>query len=154
VDVYVEADATPSNPDGVPSNALLQDVLDAIEANENGLATRRPQGAYPNVLPITRLAYRTEVIGLEVDNQAEVQANISEAIDAELRNAEPYVDGLSVPPRRDRITRAGVSGIVQNITSAAGGVFSSVRLFRGALEIDLDQLGPGQLAKSSGVDFI
>jgi len=51
VDVYVEATvASSGNPDGIPTTAQLQAVLDSINLDQNGLASRRPAGALANTL--------------------------------------------------------------------------------------------------------
>ena len=148
-DVYVEATVDSSgDPDGIPTTAQLGDVLDSITYDTNGLASRRPLGALANTYAITRTAFDIEVNGLTVDNQAEVEADITAGIEEYFLNREPYIVGLSVPPRRDRITNSGVSGVVDDIVSAAAGEFSSVTLEESSVVFTERTLGEGEKAKA------
>jgi uncharacterized phage protein gp47/JayE len=155
VDVYVEATPESSgDPDGIPTLAQLQEVSDAIERDESGLASRRPAGALVNVFPITRLAFNVSVSGLSVDNLGQAQADITAALEEYFRERAPYIIGLSVLPRVDRITSSAIGGVVDDITSAAGGVFASVAVAQGETEIELYTLGVGEKAKAGTVDFL
>lgn len=144
VDVYVEAD-TAIDPDGIPTGAQLQAVLDLIDFDENGLASRRPANALANTLAITRTGFDAEVSDLVVDNLAAVQADIQAAVTEFFLNAAPFIDGLTIPPRKDRITRAGLIGLVEDIVTAANGTFTTVTFVEttlsGNLEIYILQQG-------------
>jgi len=143
VDIYVEAtEASSGSPDGIPTSPQLDAVLESIELNEAGLATRRPVNAAPNVLPITRVAFAVTVSGLDPDNE-ENEAAISEGLDEYLRSRKPYIVGLSSLPREDRITEAAISGIVDDIVNAQGATVTTVSMTPGPAYT----LGPGQLAK-------
>lgn len=157
VDVYVEATvASSGDPDGIPTSAQLQAVADSIELDENGLATRRPANAFVNVFPITRTGFDTVVSGLSVDNPSQVQSDITDAITEFFLAAEPFVDGLTIAPRKDRITRSALIGLVEDIVTAANGTFSTVTFVPtgvgGSLELYI--LGQGEKAKSTGTTFI
>jgi uncharacterized phage protein gp47/JayE len=148
VDVYCEAtEASSGSEDGIPTGAQLTAVEEAIELDDSGLASRRPAGAAINVAAITRTALGVEVVGLEVDDEATVQAAIEEGLDEFMRSREPFIVGLSVFPRQDRITVAAVGGVVDGIVSAYGGSVTSVILLESSFEIPLYQLGPGEKAK-------
>jgi uncharacterized phage protein gp47/JayE len=156
VDVYVEAtEASSGDPDGIPTGAQITAVFDAIQLDTGGLASRRPVGAAVNVYGITRLAFDVEVTGLSIDAslEAEVKAAISSGIDEYLRTREPYIIGLSVLPRRDRVTVAAVGGIVNGIVEVAGGTVVSVALELGAIPIAGYTLGDGEKAKGGGVSY-
>jgi len=155
VDVYVEATAASSgSPDGFPTLAQLESVLASIEFDVDGLASRRPAGALVNAFSITRKEFSVIVTALTVANQAQVEATISEALTEYFLSREPFIFGLSVPPRRDRISQGQVSGVVSDIVSAAGGVFNEA-LVRDefGLEVQIFSLGIGQKAKLAGVSF-
>ena len=155
VDVYAEATpASSGSPDGIPTGAQLQAVADAIELDQSGLATRRPAGAHVNVLAITRTGFDVEVVGLDVDDEVNVQAAITEAVESYFLTREPFIVGLSVPPRRDRVTATAVGGVVDDVVSAAGGVFSSVFVKLSLSTVELYSLGIGEKAKVSTVVFI
>jgi uncharacterized phage protein gp47/JayE len=153
VDVYVEA-TTAIDPDGIPTPAILQDVLDAINLDSAGLATRRPANALANTFSITRTDFDVEVSNLTVDDTATVEAEIESALTEYFLNAEPYIEGLTVPPRADTITQAAVSGIVQDVVSAAGGLFSGAVLKEGAATITTRTLATGEKAKLDTVTFL
>ena len=155
VDVYAEATvASSGSPDGIPTTAQLQAVLDSITLDQNGLASRRPANALANVFPITRTGFDIRVTGLLVDDLVIVRAQIEQAIGDYFANREPFIDGLSVPPRRDRITRSALGGVVDDIVSAAGGIFSSVIVSQSGVNIELYSLGIGEKAKAATVTFI
>ena len=151
VDVYVEAT---DEVDGIPTLTQLQDVQDNIDLDVLGLATHRPANALANTFAITRVAFDSRVTGLVVNNSAQVQADITTAIEDYLLSREPYIIGLSVPPKNDRITRSAIIGLVDDIVSAAAGTFSTVLLDTGGVPTDAYQLGIGEKAKSSGVTFV
>ena len=155
VDVYAEATPESSgDPDGIPTPAQLQAVLDSIEQDQNGLASRRPANAFVNAFPITRTGFDVRVTGLVVDNLAQVQDTITQAVTEYFLDREPFIDGLSVLPRKDRITRSAVAGVVDDIVSASGGIFSSVIITQSTINVELYALGEGEKAKASTVTFI
>lgn len=154
VDVYVEATvASSGSADGIPTTAQLEEVLDSIELDDNGLASRRPAGALVNTYAISRLGFDVQVIGLTVDNSAQVQQDIEDAITEYFLDREPFIVGLSILPRRDRITRSAVGGVVDGIVSAAGGIFSAVFVSRNTVNVELYALGTGEKAKLGTLTF-
>lgn len=155
VDVYVEAtEASSGSADGIPTNAQLQEVLDSIELDNSGLATRRPANALVNAFPINRFGFNVSVTGLLVDDLATVQADITTAVKEYFLNREPFIAGLTPLPRKDRITRSAIGGVVDDIVSAAGGVFGGVVLTRSGVTVDIYALGAGEKVKASSVTFV
>ena len=148
VDVYVEAN-TDTDPDGIPTTAQLEAVLDSINFDENGLASRRPANALANTFAITRVGFDATVYDLVVDNLAAVQADIEQAITEFFIDAEPFIDGLTIPPRLDRITRSALIGLVEDIVSAANGTFTTVIFVQTTLagSLELYVLQQGEKAK-------
>lgn len=156
VDVFAEATVESSgDPDGIPTGAQLQAVLDSITLDENGLASRRPANAFVNVFPITRTAFDTNVSDVAADNLAQVQADITAAIEEFYLAAEPFVDGLTIPPRKDRITRSALIGLVEDIVTAAGGTFTTVTFSEDGVggSLELYVLQEGEKAKSETVSY-
>lgn len=154
VDVYVEATvASSGDPDGIPTTAQLQEVREAIELDSSGLATRRPANALVNTFPINRVPFVVTVTALTVDDLAQVQTDITTALEEYLLAREPYIIGLSVPPRKDRITRTGVDGVVDDIVAAAGGIFGGSTITQNGVLTDAYTLGIGQKAKAASVLF-
>lgn len=155
VDLYIEATPESSgSPDGIPTTAQLQEVFDAVEMDEDGLASRRPANALHNVFPIDRVGFDIRVTGLLVGDLAEVRDQIETALAEYFLSREPFIPGLSVPPRRDRITRSGLSGVVDDIVSASGGIFSAVFMELDGVDLDLYSLGIGEKAKLSSVGWV
>lgn len=155
VDLFVEATPESSgSPDGIPTAAQLQEVFDAVEVDQAGLASRRPANALVNVFPIDRVGFDIRVTGLLVGDLAEVRAQIETALAEYFVSREPFIPGLSVPPRRDRITRTALSGVVDDVVSATGGIFSAVFLELDGTPLDLYSLGVGEKAKLSSVGWV
>ena len=154
VDVYVEATvASSGSADGIPTGAQLTAVATAIDFDENGLATRRPANAAVNVLPIARTGFDIIVNGLEATDAAAAETAIEDAVDDYLRSRAPFIVGLSVLPRLDRVTLAAVSGVADEAAAALGATITSVELELAGDPISSYTLGDGELAKSLGVTF-
>ena len=154
VDVFVEATvASSGSADGIPTVAQLQAVLDSIEVDLSGLASRRPANALANALAITRTGFDVIVDGIVVDNLATVQANITTAVEEYFLDREPFINGLSLPPRRDRITASAIGGVVEDIVSAAGGIFNTVTVEEATVPFLIRTLGIGEKAKAASVSY-
>lgn len=153
VDVYVE---DKYSVDGIPDAATLLAVYDAIQKDSDGKANRRPVGARVNTLPITRTGFNIQVVGIsEVSDLGQVQTDIADAMNAFMLAREPYIDGLTIPPRKDKIPKSALIGIVEDIVTAANGVFDTVHYQTIITPIDLDiyVLGTGEKAKVSLLEF-
>ena len=154
VDVYSEAtEESSGSPDGIPTAAQLLAVKESIELNVNGIATRRPANAFVNSLAISRTAFDVSVIGLEVDDLGGTQILIDSAVKQYFMEREPFVDGLSILPRKDRITKSAVTGVVEDVVTAEGGIFQAITLDLDTVPIDVYSLGEGEKAKSEDVVF-
>ncbi len=127
VDVYVEASvASSGSADGIPTGPQLTAVLASINQ-----PNRRPVNDAVNVLAITRAAQALTITGLSPATAA-LKAKIEGGLQEFLRTREPYIEGLSVLPRTDRITEADLGGIVQAIVSADGGTVTTITRSGGA----------------------
>lgn len=147
VTVYVEAIAA-VDADGIPTDAILDAVEDAIALNQDGLATNRPTNDLVDVFPITRIGFEVLIGGLQADGrELEVQTQIDEGLDEYLRTREPYIVGLSMLPRGDHITQGGVGGVAHEIAAANGATFQTVTLRIEGVVITAYRLEAGQLAK-------
>ena len=150
VDVYCEAtEASSGSADGIPTTAQLEAVLALIELDSAGLANRRPATALANTFAITRTAFVVTVSGLVVDNPSEVQADITAAVEEYFLGREPFISGLSILPRLDQITVSAVGGVVEDIVSAAGGVFGTATITEGGSPVSLYTLGIGEKSKTT-----
>lgn len=157
VDVYVEATPESSgSPDGIPTLAQLQAVLDSIELDQSGLATRRPANALVNTFAITRTGFDVRVIGLVADDLAQVRSDIEAALTDYFLSREPFIVGLSVPPRNDRITKAAALATIDDVVAASGGIFTNAYIYlTGTTALtDLYSLGTGEKAKLVTVGYV
>ncbi|MEO8902208.1 MAG: hypothetical protein ABI488_10020 [Polyangiaceae bacterium] len=159
VDVYVEATIDSSgSADGIPTNAQLTAVLAAIERIDpvTGIATRRPVNAAVNTLPIFRTGFSVLVASLDGVDPTVAQPAIQAGVDEYLRSLEPFILGLSVLPRKDRVTQANVAAVVDGIVSAQGGTVANVTLRENGQPIIARSLVAGEKAKlaaAAGVTF-
>lgn len=156
VNVYSEAtEASSGSPDGIPTAAQLTAVLDSIILDENGLASRRPANAFVISLAITRLSFDATVSGItDVADVAQVEADITAAIENYFFSAEPFIDGLTVPPRKDKLTRSALIGLVEDIVTASNGTFTTVTFEEtGQSPIESFTLGEGEKSKNNIVNF-
>lgn len=148
VDVYVEATvASSGNPDGIPTQDQLDAVGDAIELDVDGVASLRPVNAAVNTLPIIRSGFGIVVVALDVPDPVATKARIETGVDEALHALEPFIGGLSVLPRKDRVSQANVAAVVDGIVSAAGGTVASVILTENGVPLTARNLGAGEKAK-------
>jgi uncharacterized phage protein gp47/JayE len=158
IDLYVEAtEASSGSADGIPTGdpggaptGQLAAVKEKVDLDDAGLATRRPANAAVNYYPIARTAYGVTISGFDVpENETSVKADIENGLAEYFLSREPFIVGLSVFPRRDRITRAAISGIVDSIVSAAGGTIIDTTPTVGGVPIPggADTLSAGEKAK-------
>lgn len=144
--VFVESE---TEVDGIPTDPQRDAVLANINKDVAGVATRRPVNDAVYVRPIRRTAFDVNVEGLAPDTP-ELQVQIEDAVSEYFTSREPFIEGLSVLPRTDRITEAGVSGVVDGIVNANGASVNGVTLPGGAAYT----LGAGEKAKRGSVNFI
>lgn len=151
VNVYTEAtEASSGSADGIPTLAQLQSVLDAINLDVAGLASRRPVNALPNALAITRTLFTVEVTGLTgVPDESTTKGQVDAAIEQYMASAEPYVVGLDLPPRKDRITKSAITAAAEDVITAAGGTFTDTILRRSGTIVNTYDLSEGERAKAT-----
>jgi len=158
VDIYSEATPESSgSPDGIPTAAQLQAVQDSIQFDDNGLASRRPINDFVNSLPITRTGFDVTVSDIQVPQDlGQVQDDITNAINNYFLEREPFIAGLTIPPRTDKITRSALIGLVEDIVTAANGTFSTVTFepAGGGTTLEIYILGEGEKSKASNIAFV
>jgi uncharacterized phage protein gp47/JayE len=153
VDIYIEV-VDSIDEDGLAGSTQIAEALAAVELDEEGLATRRPVTAAVNVFSITRSAFDLQIVGLLPDTSA-TRAAIEAAVDEHLRSREPYIVGLSTPPRADRVSQIGCAGVVHDLASANGASVNAVIL----IDINDEQIGgrslnPGEKAKLGEIEWL
>lgn len=156
VDVFVRA-SLDVDPNGVPPQALLDQVLAAIYLDQDGLASRRPVGAYPRTLPIVPISFSVKVYDMEVGEAAEAIAQIEQSITEYLFTREPFIPGVTSFPRIDRITNSNITGIVDAVVSSLNGSFNRTETLLGNFVLtDPYILNPevGQIAVLGQIDYV
>jgi len=156
VEVYSEA--TPEscgNADGIPTGGQLAAVLAAIELDDAGLASRRPISSFVESYAITRTGFSVVIAGVQggVDLVG-MQTRMIAAVTQYFLSRAPFISGLTLGARRDRITVSAVAGAVQDIADAYGAIFSGVVITEnGVGTITIRSLGMGEKAKVTSVTF-
>lgn len=156
VDLFAEATvASSGSEDGIPTSDQLAAVLTAVQYDEEGVPNRAPINHAINVLPITRVQLGATITGLVVDDPTTVQDDIDAALDEYFRSLEPYIVGLSVPPRKDRALVADVGGVVSDVVRAANGTFGTITMTLNGGTVISYTLEHGEKARlvSSGATF-
>ena len=111
-------------------------------------------GALVNTLAIVRHPFNVNVSGLSVADTGATQDAIQSALTEYFLSRDPFIDGLTVPPRRDRIVRSAIFGVVDDVVSASGGIFTDLQLYFSAQPIEVYSLGEGEKAKLGTITFI
>ena len=156
MDIYSEATvASSGSSDGIPTPSQLLAVSNSIEYDVNGIASRKPAGTFVNSYAITRKGFTVTVNGLNVIDVAGTQAEITQALTDFFAAAEPFIDGLSIPPRSDSISTIEIESVIISIVKANNGSFTSADLFdeQTGDPVTAYQLNDGEKAKISGVTF-
>lgn len=152
VDIYVEV--FPSvEADGIPDQATLDAVALAITF-EDGVQTRKPINVFLNTLPITRLDFTVNVLGISVPDPATTEPLITDALETYFLEREPFIDGVTPLPRADRLQVNNIRSIVDSFVTSAGGTFSDITMFLGAQQILIEySLQFGEKSKSTTINF-
>lgn len=149
--------------DRIPTAGLLDDVGYACTYDpDTGEATRKPvtaiidpagDGSYSNVLPVSIKTFDVVISDLDVDDQTAVRAQIRLALDAYFLIREPYIIGLSFPPRKDVVNQANIMGIVNDIVNANNGIFSNAVLYFEGAVLPSHILEEGELCDLDTVSY-
>jgi hypothetical protein len=158
--VYVEADTT-VDPDGIPTQSLLDDVRESITYDPETGQTRQPLGLTDDTLfvePITRTEFFVQIRSLTVDPSIEtaVKDEIETQLTSYFRALRPFVDGVDAKiDDNSLITDLTVSDVVQDVLKANGGSAQAVSFgVSFGDSIPEYQLGQGETAKIGEVNGV
>lgn len=146
VEVYVESS---TEADGIPTQAQLDEVEAEIYQPD-----RRPANAFVVVRAITRATFDVEVEGLSTPNPGSVQVSVQAALAEYLLDREPYIEGLTPAPRRDRVSVAALTAEIEDIVAADGGTFNSCSVTKDAATVIVYTLQQGEKAKLGAVNYV
>jgi uncharacterized phage protein gp47/JayE len=152
IDVYVEV-STSIDPDGIAPPDILEDVANSI-TYDDGSQTRKPINAFLNTYSISRRGFDVVVSGLNVSDPATIGPLIESAISTYFLERQPFIDGVTPPPRRDRIQVSNIRTIVDSFTTADGGSFGDVNVFYTGTTEEVDpaySLQIGEKVKASNI---
>lgn len=150
VNVYVES-TTAVDPDGIPPPSLLDDVDEAIQFDDNGLASRRQLGAFVTSLPITRTTINIQVDTLVGPDQAQLEIDVTNALETYILSREPFIQGLAPLPAVETITQQDMVAAINPIVNAEGGSFVNIFFNAGGPSLSTYTLGEGEKAKANVV---
>jgi uncharacterized phage protein gp47/JayE len=158
--VYIEAQEA-LDPDGIPTETLLDDARDSITTDPDTGFTRQPLGLTDDTLfvePIFRTGFYVEIRSLVIDpsKEAAAKADIEADLTTYFKNVLPYVDGVDVEiERNDTITSLTISLTVQEVLTRYGATATSIGfgVLIGSFLSEY-QLGQGELAKLLSVDYV
>ena len=159
--VYIEA--TPDiNPDGIPSQALLDSVRASISNDPETGLSRPPLGLTDGTLfvePILRLEFFVVVAGLNIDAglETEIKESITTQLDLYFSSLQPFVDGVDPAlVRNDSITTLTVSNVVQDVLVGSGGFAQNVSFNLGGTTLLEYALAQNEVAKLAvgGVSYV
>lgn len=157
VNVYVEAtEASSGSSSGIPTQAQLDAVYNAIQFNQDGLATRRPLGSFVNTLPITRTLFNVTIDGLSVSDISTTQSQISDTLTTFFNDRSPFIAGVTSNPRADIINSSTIIGAVEDVVTANNGTFTTISLFLASAPLDvvaLYVLSEGEKSKLNTVSY-
>lgn len=155
VNIYSEV-STDIDPDGIPPSGILIAVLESINKDENGRATRRNANAYPNSLPISRTGFDVNVVGLVAGDLLEAQTSIDTALEEYFLGREPFIDGLSLLPKTNLITNTGIIAVVNSVVAELNGVFTTAEFSLTGIFVSINSytLGNGEKTKVVNVNYI
>ena len=153
--------------DRIVDSALLLLVAESVQYDpDTGLATRKPVTAiidpagdesYTNIQSITVVTFDVEVTMLTCD--FDINDTIYDALYDYFFNREPYIEGLSLLPKKGNITQANVVGIVDSIVRPYSGMFLNAIVSILSVISTNYALQEGELAKLgiltiNGVEYI
>jgi hypothetical protein len=159
--VYIEAISS-IDPDGIPTQAVLDSARSYINTDPDTGLSRPALGTTDETLfvePIYRTTLYLKITNLVVDAslEAQVKADIEDAVDEYFRAATPFIDGIDFDgDRNDTITNLTLSSVVQDILNPVGGSASSITfgLTAGFLvALGKYQLGRGELTKLGTIAY-
>ena len=159
--VYIEA--TPDiDPDGIPTQALLDAARDSISTDPATGLSRPPLGLTDGTLfvePILRLEFFVVVSGLTIDPglETEIKSKIETQLETYFSSLRPFVDGVDPAlTRNDGITDLTVSNVVQDVLVGSGGLAQNVTFNLGGTTLTEYALAQNEMAKlaAGGVSYV
>jgi uncharacterized phage protein gp47/JayE len=139
--VYVQSIA---DPQGVTSQALLDDVQDYVESVQPATA-----GALTVISTIPR-EYDVEITNITATG---LDATIQAAIDSYFEDKRPFLDGIDLESERaDRIVNSEVFAVVQNAILPAS--FDNLQISYNSVDVPFENLPDGNIPKTGTITYV
>jgi hypothetical protein len=157
---YIEA-TTDVDADGIPPQALLDEVRASITIDpETGLA-RQPLGITDDTLyvePIFRTTIYVEIVGLVVPSaqEADIKTKLGIAVQEYLLAVRQFIVGLDFEDdQNNTITKVSFSDLVQGVIEDVGGSAEEVNFgtTAGVFTLTTKTLTEGETFKSGGITY-
>lgn len=153
MNIYIEA-TTDIDPDGVPTQAVLDAAEDAIRNDPDTGLERKPATDFFFTLPITIKIFDITVINLLAPDILEAQNRITDNITNTLKNKKPFIDGADpVDEKNDIVSRAELLAVAVSTVTPLGGTIDDLALELAAAPIESFRLDNGDKSKAGGITF-
>lgn len=158
VDVYIEA-TTDIDPDGVPTQAVLDAAETAIKYDPETGFERKPLTAFFFVYPIAIKIFDIEVSDLYIPGDTgdylDAREKITTAITNTLKAKKPFIDGTEpLDGKNDIVSRAELLAVAVFTVRPLGGTIGDLVLKLATLPIESYTLRDGNKSKAGGVTFL
>lgn len=158
--VYVQADVS-IDPDGIPSQSLLDDTRETIITSPITEQHQEPIGLTQFLLfvePIRRTEIYIQISGsvFIAGTEADVKAKITAAADEHLRALVPFLQGTDIEADKNDLITSGTLGIpVQDVLTANGASMTVLAfgLVPGSF-LPSKNLGQGELVKLGDINYL
>ncbi len=108
-----------------------------------------PVPAIPEVFEVTYRTFDVFITNLQAPDLAAAQQAATDTVNDYINEREPYIGGLTVPPRTDDISQIVLQSEVQQAVAALGGTLSGLTIQEGGIPQPVFTLGKGELAQST-----
>jgi len=158
--VYVEV-TTAIDADGIPTEAILDDVRTDLNTDPDTGVARMPLGTTDEKLfvePIIRSEFDVEIDGLVVEASQEtaLKASLDTGVDEYFRSVVPFVTGIDAEiDRNDVITSVKLSQVIQDILAAYGATVDDITFeLTGGSPVTRYTVDENELAKLGTITYV
>lgn len=154
INVYIEA-TTDIDPDGIPTQAVLDAAEEAIITDPETGLERKPITHQFSTIAITVLLFDIEVSGLVASDPVEAQNRIIDAMTLTLKNKRPFIDGADpLDEKNDTITRSELLAVAVAAVAPIEGTLIDITLELSAVPIESYLLTNGEKSKAGLISFV
>ena len=154
IDVYIEA-TEDINPDGIPTQAVLDAAEDAIRTDPVTGLERKPLSDYFFTLPIALKVFDMTFTNLLALDILDAKEKIIDAVTKTLKNKKPFIDGAEpVEDKNDIVSRSELLAVAVATILPLGGTVDDLALELASVPIETFRLTDGNKSKAGGITFV